>query len=543
MRTFLAALLAAALVPSAGAGEPSAEYRAWWVETFHTPFATRPDVDRIVRTAIESNVNALFMQVRRRGDSWYLEGREPLPEIERFGEPDETGLPTFDPLAYLIEQAHARGIEVHAFAIIGAVARDDPRVKLPADPKHVFLRHIWDPKAKAPYRGRRQWATRALPPNQQGTSYDGYRFGDDWYIDLGHPDAASYTIEVLTHLVEQYDLDGIHLDRIRYPEAPQDRGGVNVGYNETSIARFNERYGRSGTPAPGDPLWNDWRREQVTSFVRRLYLNVKAIRPSIKVSAAVICYGDGPAANGGFQNTEPYARVFQDWKSWVEEGLLDVITPMAYKRETLPKQKKQFDDWSAFTAKLAREHGRISVIGIGTFMNSVPAMLRQARRARAAQAHGMIFFSLASTNAAVQHLGPGAVLSSSRLSDEDFYSALLTGWSADGRIRFEQSGLPPLFGERTPAPRIRAATGHLMGTIPGTDGLVVTIENAATGTRRTARTDGSGFFGSVHLEPGTYRVVAENGMRSCPVRIVAGQVARVAFDEFCGPRQRVGPQP
>ncbi|HXH39011.1 MAG TPA: hypothetical protein VNN08_10315, partial [Thermoanaerobaculia bacterium] len=67
-------LLAAATVVCGDETRP--EYRAYWVDTFRTPFATRVDVDRIVDAAIESNANALFVQVRRRGDAWYLEAAE-----------------------------------------------------------------------------------------------------------------------------------------------------------------------------------------------------------------------------------------------------------------------------------------------------------------------------------------------------------------------------------------------------------------------------------------------------------------------------------
>src|SRR5205085_10853362 len=118
-------LFAIAIVAWAAAGRAQArpEYRAYWVETFRTSLATKLDVQRVVDAAVQSNANALFVEVRRRGDSWYLDSAEPLTEGPGVGEPDADGHWTFDPLRYLIEQAHARAIEVHAFVIIGAVAR------------------------------------------------------------------------------------------------------------------------------------------------------------------------------------------------------------------------------------------------------------------------------------------------------------------------------------------------------------------------------------------------------------------------------------
>src|SRR6476646_3193559 len=109
--------------------EDRPEYRAYWVDTFRTPFATKVDVERIVDAAIESNANALFVQVRRRGDAWYLDAAEPLAEAMDG---------TFDPLRALLDAAHARGIEVHAFVIVGAVFHGNPKSDpLPRDAHHV----------------------------------------------------------------------------------------------------------------------------------------------------------------------------------------------------------------------------------------------------------------------------------------------------------------------------------------------------------------------------------------------------------------------
>jgi uncharacterized lipoprotein YddW (UPF0748 family) len=490
-----------------------AEYRAFWVETFHTPLGTHDAVDRVIAAAVRANANAIFAQVRRRGDAWYLDAREPLTETDGVGEPDPTGRPTFDPLRYLIDEAHARGIEVHAFVIVGSIFAGDPRKAMPRDPTHPFVQHIANIDASSPA----QWATRALPPRNSGTTFDGQRFGTEWYIDLGHPEAAAYTVNVLAHLVRKYDLDGLHLDRIRYPEAPSaPRGGINVGYNATNVARFRARvgdtagYDDAGFPLPNDPQWNDWRREQVTAFLRRLYLTVKSIRPSVKVSAAAICYGTGPTANGGFQHTEAYERVFQDWRGWAEEGIIDILAPMNYKRERLVAQAKQFDDWLRFTADTARENGRISLIGVGAFMNPLDATLRQTRRALA-RSDGVIFYSLASTN-------------SVRSDATDFFSAV-------GTRAF-----------RTPAstPQLVEHGGYVMGLVRDSeahavDGAEVTISDLTTGTARKIIADGNGFYGAPHLTPGRYRVTARfNGeqLATSLISIEVGHVTNANLDQY-----------
>ena len=513
-RLFAIAIVAwAAAAGRAQAGR--AEYRAYWVETFRTSLATRVDVQRVVDAAVRSNANALFVEVRRRGDSWYLDSSEPLTEVLGVGEPDASGRPTFDPLRYLIEQAHGRGIEVHAFVIVGAVARVDPRSDpLPRDPRHVFLQHIWDAENNRPFTGRRQWATRALSHNTKGTSYDGQRFGDDWYIDLGHPDAAAYTVDVLTHLVRAYDIDGIHLDRIRYPEAPIDRArgeraGVNVGYNETSVERFNARYGTTGTPKSNDPRWNDWRREQVTNFVRRVYLSAKAVRPSIKISAALIAWSNGPRASGGFEATEAYSRVFQDWPAWLREGIIDLASPMLYKREHAPMERRQFDDWLSFLTAQAHQSGRVAVPGIGAYMNAIEGSLRQAQRARSAGADGVIFFAIGDTTPQTVRMNSTnrAVPPKPKRTNEAFFTALAKG-------PFAAKASPP-----TPPP---ADTGAVLGIAP-LDGASIAIESNTV--QRKVSTDGGGFFGALKLPPGDYRATLREN--ACAFHISAGVVVRV----------------
>lgn len=488
------------------------EYRAYWVDTFRTPFASRADVTRIIDAAVESNANALFVQVRRRGDAWYLDAAEPL---------SETLDGTFDPLRALLDAAHARGIQVHAFVIVGAIFRGDPGiVPLPRDPHHVFLQHFWDAKTRKPFRGSRQWGTR--------TSKGRYRFASDWYVDLGHPQAAAYTADVLLHLVRAYDIDGLHLDRVRYPESPHG----DVGYNETSVARFHARYGRR--PKAHDPLWNDWRREQVTSFIRRLSLGAKAIRPSITISAALIAWGGGPGASGGFANTDAYRIAFQDWEAWLREGIIDVGSPMLYKREHAPAERKQFDDWLQFLVTTAHANGRAAVPGIGAYLNSIEGTLRQARRTREASADGIIFFAMGdtkpwsilanSTNNAVKgnpYALPVAGVFTPKRPNEEFFAALRTSTATDGRTAFERMA-QPLFAAILPPPRRpEEPNGAVMGCAAG-DGTLVTIESPATHTTRTTRTDGSGFFGMLGLPPGEYRMTA--GATSIAFNVTAGTV-------------------
>jgi uncharacterized lipoprotein YddW (UPF0748 family) len=546
MRSTLSAILATLLLTVTLRAEPRPQYRAFWIETFHTPLATHTDIDRIVDGAVQANANAVFVQVRQRGDSWYLDTAEPLTESPGVGEPAHDGAWTFDPFKYLITEAHAHGIEVHAFVIVGAVHRENTP---PHDPQHVFLQHIWDTPANAPYHGVRQWATRSLPHNAAGTTFDGQRYGLEWYIDLGHPDAVAYTIDVLMKLVDDYDIDGLHLDRIRYPEAPLDRnGGSNVGYNETSVARFKARYGDRakyytaddvgtkiggrvirtgdvGYPRTNDKLWSEWRREQVTNFTRRLYLNAIAHKPKIKISAALIAFGTGPRANGGFEHTEAYYHVFQDWQTWARQGLLDIVTPMTYKREHIAAERAQFDDWVSFTTAAAHAGGRFAMPGIGAYLNAVDGTLRQARRA-GETADGVIFFAVGDTtpNTTSRNSTNAAVPHHPKQTNEAFFAALR------GSLFGQMTAPPPMTWKSAPT------TGYVMGFARDASGVALdgtllhldavpsvhshTLDMAGVPPAPAAVTDGGGFYGFVSVPPGDYRI------GDCAVRVVAGAVTR-----------------
>ena len=113
------------------------------------------------------------------------------------------------------------------------------------------------------------------------------------------------------------------------------------------MARFKARYGarakldENGDPRTSDPLWSAWRREQVTQFLRRLYLSATAIKPSLNVSAALICYGAGPGKS--FESSEAYWHVFQDWAAWAREGIAIAMSRANGPEESEKPKKKEKD--------------------------------------------------------------------------------------------------------------------------------------------------------------------------------------------------------
>ena len=443
----------------------SEQFRAFWVDSVagHDGLKTAAQVDQLVADAKRSNVNALIAQVWRRGGALFLKTNEPRYE--------DSGLaPGFDALQYLIDKAHAQNIEVHAWLNALAVWGGSTA---PADPRHVYNLH-GPGKSGADY-----WLSRSDTGAESGA--------DGIFLDPGNPAAADYVARLYIDLARNYDVDGIHFDFIRYD-------GQEWGYNPTSIDRFKFLNKRTSVPARNDSQWMEWRREQVTAIVRRVYLSVGAIKPKVKVSAATIAFGDGPVAEGDWLKTSAYSSVFQDWRAWTQDGLLDFPVVMNYDHETgaIPDQKPYFDHWIEWDKN--HRYNRQIVIGQGAFENSIEDSIAQTRRALAPSstgnfADGIAFFSYFTTNG-------------SSHPNSEFYSALSTPSPNDPN---------PVFASAASTPQMKwksePARGLLFGriTYPNgepVDGAKVFLASPLACPNcdpKPVQTDGNGYYGWAEL--------------------------------------------
>jgi uncharacterized lipoprotein YddW (UPF0748 family) len=211
----------------------------------------------------------------------------------------------------MVKQAKANCMEVHAwFNVFKVCTKAGP----PDSFSHVANRHP-------------EW----LSKDVNGVSAS----GDGEFLDPGVPEVREYLKKVVADLVGKYNINGLMLDYVRYP-------GKNWGYNDKAVAEFNKEYGRTGKPSPDDPDWCNWRRDQVTATVRAIYREVQRMKPGMKVSAATIAWGSCPST---FEQTSAYKAVFQDWRTWMREGIIDANMPMNYKDPSDPRQSRWFDDW------------------------------------------------------------------------------------------------------------------------------------------------------------------------------------------------------
>jgi uncharacterized lipoprotein YddW (UPF0748 family) len=480
LRGVLGLILLCLLCVAAPAGAQQAEYRALWVDVFHDGLRTPQEVDTMLATARSANINTLFVQMRKACDAYYNSRVEPKNPAVQDG---------FDPLAYLLERAHdtaggKQRLEVHAWLVTYRARM--PHDDLWRDPRHVYQRHP-------------EWLSRTVDGGlEDRNSSDN---AGRQILDPGVPDVIDYNLDVVRDIIARYPVDGIQFDYFRYPDC---EGAGNVwGYNKTAVERFNRLCGRSGKPAPDDPLWTEFRRMQVEQLVRKVSAHVRLWRPQVKVGAALISYG---SVAKGFEASDPYRKVMQDWPRMAAEGWLDLMVPMNYKREHIADQARWHREWAAFLGETARATGRFGVNGIdGETLNSLQGILAQAQATRDLPGiAGLAHYCYAETRREARGV-----------PDTPFFNTLK-----------EQ-----LYAGRAAVPEATWLTRPADGIVKG---IVTRGRQRDDGARlriggRETLTDGTGFYAFARLKPGKHTVelldAAGKPAVSREVEVAAGQVA------------------
>lgn len=290
------------------------ELRSIWVTRWD--YRTAEDVARIMDNCAAFGFNAVFFQVRGNGTVYYSSAIEPWAwELTSDG-PETTGRdPGWDPLAVAIREAHARGLELHAYVNVFPAWRTQQYAP-PASGQLWWSRPDW---FMADASGRRM-----IPRDRSVNPEVG-----DWYSFLspGVPEVQDYLASVFGELASKYEIDGIHYDYIRYPfeirevqEGYATRGDSlgNWSYDAVSLARFSRETG-AASPDTDPAAWRDWRVAQVTATVRKIHQAVSAHRPDAVFSASVMP-----------DPTDARATKYQDYVAWLQEGILDAAITMNY---------------------------------------------------------------------------------------------------------------------------------------------------------------------------------------------------------------------
>jgi uncharacterized lipoprotein YddW (UPF0748 family) len=524
LRRVIAVLFILTVLVQSGASQARAaqsEFRAYWVDAFGEGIFTEAEITKLVAQTKAANLNALVVQVGRRGDCFC--NRAMMPRTQANIAP----LP-FDPLDSLIAKAHTEGIQVHAWIITTAIWNN---LTPPLDRKHIFNQH--GPSKK----GGANWIS---------LRFDGAnRAGADYLLDPGHPDAADYMVRMYTSVAANYDIDGLNFDRVRLPDQNLAAfPGVSAwGYNPVAIDRFQQLTGRTDRPRPDDAQWLAWRRDQITNIVRKVYVETYAIKPHLAISADTITYGYGPATQGGWENTRTYREVLQDWRGWMEEGILDVNIPMNYKRQHLTtepnNQRRMYLEWNEY----ARDHqyARDVAIGSAIYLNFVASSVTQVRKALAPNANGNIAIGwVGYSYRSPDCLSVAAFCGTPSRSTDESRAELTRALTQPSEY---DTVLPPVFSAPATVPTMPWKTaptrGHLAGTVTTTtnvamDQILVEVRDPATGALLMSRlTDGLGYVAFVDLAPGRYELVFPDGSRATGTRqfanLRAGAVTRFAI--------------
>jgi uncharacterized lipoprotein YddW (UPF0748 family) len=312
--------------------------KAIWVDAQGPALRSPEAIKKLVEDCRASGFNTIYAQVRALGDALY--STTLVPRATRLPE-------NFDPLKILLEEAHKgdKPLKVHALLVALRVwgGETEPQKG------HVVADHP-------------EWVILG----EDGTKKMSL---DELWLDPGIIAVQDHMALIVTDLAKNYEVDGVQIDRIRYPELDPKRYPdrlLRTGYSPAALERFNQEKGATGRPNPKDPVWTAWRREQVTLTLKKMRDAIKAVKPSIEFSAGAVTFGTPPATIQGFQDTsDPYASVLEDWAGWCEKGLLDVNVLMDYKSAEL--RPAEFRGWMDFA--LANKGKAKVVIGVGGFMN------------------------------------------------------------------------------------------------------------------------------------------------------------------------------
>jgi len=337
---------APAATPPAGSGTDTPppiarEFRAAWVATVaNIDWPSRPGLSswqqqeellQILNRAVELKLNAVVLQVRPAADALYRSRYEPWSEYLT-GQMGRAPEPAYDPLAFAVEEAHKRGLELHAWF--------------------------------NPYRARHVGATSALSQNHIARTQPAIvrRYGKYLWLDPGEPAVQQHSLRVILDVVRRYDVDGVHIDDYFYPYKERDAAGRVIDFPDE---RSWTRYVKSG----GKLSRADWRRRNVDTFVERLYRGIKDAKPWVKfgISPFGIWRPGSPAQVAGF---DAYAELYADSRKWLANGWVDYFTPQLYWTLGAPQQSYAvlLDWWVSQNA-----HGRH--IWPGNYTNRIPLVI------------------------------------------------------------------------------------------------------------------------------------------------------------------------
>jgi uncharacterized lipoprotein YddW (UPF0748 family) len=277
------------------------EMRAVWIATVAnidwpsqrnlTSKAQREEMRALLDEFAKNNMNAIVVQIRPTADAFYPSALEPWSNWLT-GKQGERPNPYYDPLQFIIEEAHKRCIEVHVWMNPYRVLNSDNLSILNKD--HLF------------YKNRDLFV----------------KYGDKYYFNPGLDETREFLNKVVEDVVERYDIDAVHFDDYFYP--------YKVANEEFPDAATFKNSPRGFAPNQRD----DWRRNNVNMVISELQKTIKSLKPWVEfgISPFGVWRNDnvdpkGSATRAGVQN---YDDLYADILKWLKEGSIDYVAPQLY---------------------------------------------------------------------------------------------------------------------------------------------------------------------------------------------------------------------
>lgn len=486
----LAFLAAVAAAPAARASEPR-ELRGVWIAAADTEvFQSRASVAEALEFLARHHVNVVYPDVWYRGVTLH-----PSPLLEKtFGVRQDPRYAGRDPLAELIVEAHARGIEVIPWFEYGFAASNA------AQPTRLLER-------------RPEWAAR----DQGGGIVE--KNGFAWFNSLD-PSVQDFVGGLMLEVARGYDVDGVQGDD-RLPALP-----TAGGYDAATVALWHKDK-RLSAPEPQDPRWIAWRAGRLTDFLARLARDVRAVAPGMTYSASPSPYRWG------------LDEYLQDSKTWLERGLVDMFHPQCYRRD-LASYAKLADEQRALMPRNARAvYAPGILIQSGNWRMEAEELVRMVEHNRDRGYGGEVLFHYAGLRAADGELarallaGPYEEVARPphrparwRPKAPAIPPRPLPGpeaWSrADGHVRARNAGAAEVvYGLAAPA----AGWFQVYVDIPDVGDLPAAVERAfsggATGTARVAIRPGL-------VDMGAVRIDGDRGRAELRISTPADEAGRLA---------------
>ena len=325
--TCLVIALVVGLVGPAAAADPTPpawprEFRAAWVATVNNidwpsrPGLSTADQQREARAILDlarsTGLNAVIFQARTAADALYDSAIEPWSAYLS-GKQGDAPDPAYDPLAFWVAEAHARGLLLHAWI--------------------------------NPFRARIAGAKYAeVPSHVAPTRPDLVRpYGNALWLDPGEPEARALTLRVVADLARRYDVDGIHVDDYFYPYPIPDPNHPGQEVPFPDDASWSRAQATGVTSSRGD-----WRRSNVNALIEAMAATVRVERPQalFGISPFGIARPGSPAGVIGF---DQYNKLAADAVLWFRQGWCDYLAPQLYWKVDAPGQpfRPLLDHWAS----------------------------------------------------------------------------------------------------------------------------------------------------------------------------------------------------